>query len=377
MTIATALLFLASVLPTTSAHEASSAGQPACAPTTWPTESSGISVQAGILVFGDANSFEHISHWLEGLDSPQADAWEDRIGFVSQRRLFDQVVEAEYEIYLGPYENASDEQLQHLTPPQGHSAIYGRCLTAGVIQAIGDTYDYAVSRRSLVRVIDEHGFFVVGDTLFQAQRSYFKEWRNATLGDRAELNAATKSDPRRGMSVFDAREDEVADSPAPAGTIGSFTKSTGWVTSGHKRGRLDVTFNRKFVYPYPYLHLISHYDVNVQSQTKNFWGHWNFSNCPNECWISGSWTAKFDLLSLATLSYAGAQWGGGSYSYPYHPNCMNNFLASFSPLKGTNVGAGNGVIDTAPTGTNYIEATIAPMTWTASVPGGIQLTVTN
>ena len=357
----------------------------------------GVRVVRGVLAFRDFAAFEETSSWLQGQSREEADAWESSLGFVSQRSLFDQVVDAEYQLYMAPYEHLPAEGLVSLTPPSGHSDVYWRCLANGVIKETDDTYDYAIAIPSMARIVDEGGFFIVENSLCQLKGPYLKWWIGATIDQAQDLDAATETDEALGLCVTneDAPSNDdhpnsalwppwwsifwthshpnPKNGPPPSSGLpcGGFDRNTGWLYGGSssRRGLLRVVFSRTWWWPYPYTRVTTSYYINVQSQMKNFWGNWVYPNCPNEVWIDGSWTAELRLIFLSNLAYAGSQYSANSYSYP-HPNCINNFWGSFDPVSGANVPFGTTETYTAPAGYGFDEMCITPMHWHASVPGG-------
>lgn len=373
----------------------------------------GVRSEDGVLVFRDTEVYEYASARLQDMSQDEANRWEASMGFVSQRRMFDQVVDAEYARFILPYENLSEAELGTLAPPTGHSAAYRRALAAGIIQEVGDTYESVLAAPALARVVNARGFVAIGDKVLQVKGATVKTWPAGSFDRLDELDRATDFDalgslltpqlrmPSTGNTTDgDTADRDMAngDMAATAGNVsvgatgdatlglsvlngfGPFgTKSTGWVTSGNRRGSMDVTFNRTWVYPSPFKYVITKYDVNVKSQKKNFWGSWNYATCPNEVWISGSWTTTFNMIYTANLSSAPNDVSNRSFSYP-HPNCINNFNGSFAPKAGTNLPYPSQTTYTAPTGKAFTEVSITPMTWSASVPGGssgIVLKVTN
>ena len=130
-----------------------------------------------------------------------------------------------------------------------------------------------------------------------------------------------------------------------------------------------VSFIVTYFNPYPYKMAKAVYNVNVISQVRNFWGTWVYPSCPNECWISGTWTAAFDYMSAATLGYVHSDLFARSYTYS-HPNCINNFSASISPAAGITAPYPSSFIYTAPPSLAFLDLRLQNLHWNVSVPGG-------
>lgn len=345
----------------------------------------GVHADHGVLVFRDQAAVDNALAALQDMSREEADRWEATRGFVSQRQIFDRVVDAEYNALVRPFEGMTEADLAGLTPPE-HSREYRRALADGIIEEVDDTYDYALTMPPLARLIDARGFFAVGGTIYQAQGNTLRQWAQAEL-DGPGIFGAVKTDGIEGVieSLVPGLDEGPSPGPMqPLATYGTFSKSTNWITSGKRRGLMSVTFIRSFSNPYPWTKVTTSYFVNVQSQRKNAWGNWVYPSCPNECWISGTWTSDFRLISAVTLGYAFSDYSNSAWAIG-HPNCLNNWSGSFRPRNG---GAGVSPYVTygttftygAPAGYAFSEVSISPMTWSASVPGGssgISLSITN
>jgi hypothetical protein len=91
----------------------------------------------GVLHFGTSDDFFKSVDVVAAMSPRERDAWEERIGFLSQRRLFDQLArqleaattEAEYEALLSAHADIAQvdgEELQPRIPAQGYAAIVNR-----------------------------------------------------------------------------------------------------------------------------------------------------------------------------------------------------------------------------------------------------------
>ncbi len=327
-----------------------------------------VKVEDGMLVFADQKAFEVVFDELQKYDRDQANAWERQLGFVSQRQIFDRIVDAEYQHLVAPYEDLSDDELRNLPPPVGHSEEYEHYLASGLIRTVqdreaGELYDYNLPNPALARVLNEQGFVAVGDVVYQTTPEHDKTMPRGGGASLAELARATKSDAKRGIEVRSNLPD--------FSTAGAMNKNTGWPTAGSRRGFMQVWMSFTYWNPFPHKQATVGYHVNVKSQKKNFWGNWVYASCPNEVWIWGNWTLRLDYRWATSLGYAYADNFSRSYSYPYHPNCINNFYGSMKAYSGgTMPYPASTILTITNPALAFWDISLTPMQWNAAVPGG-------
>ncbi|HEX8140030.1 MAG TPA: hypothetical protein VF544_20885 [Pyrinomonadaceae bacterium] len=337
------------------------------------TQLAGVTASSGILVFDSLATYERAYPIILNMSAEQAQAWEKSVGFVSQRNLFNQIVEAEYQYLAAPYEELSTEELKGMSPPSGHTDIYEKYLRLGIIKTERDehgeeTYTCAIPIGAYLPVINEQGFFVVGNTIYQIKGNLIKEMLGLDFSKLAALDEATEDDGGGRIRVQRVAENpRLTDAQAASGC--SFPRTSGWITSGNRRGSITVNFSKTYFNPYPYTKVNIIYNVNVKSQKKNVWGSWVYAPCPNECWLSFTWTAAFDYINKTTLSYAGSTLSAKSFAYP-HPNCINHFNGSFNPITGSTAPYPSSFTFTAPSGLAFQDVGFQSALWHASVPGG-------
>jgi hypothetical protein len=308
------------------------------------------------------------------MNTEQSTSWEKSIGFVSQRNIFNQIVEAEYNYLERPYENMSDEALARITEPKGHTDIYQEYLRAGVIKIQTadhgeDTYDYAVSDASYTPIVNAQGFFIVGNTIYQVKENLIKEMEGVDISKLQLLDKAISDDLTNKIKVGPLFSNYPEPEARSAKSDCDFSRSSGWVTIGKRRGMTTVAYSATYWNPFPYKKVTISYNVSVRSQKKNGWGNWVYPSCPNECWISGTWAEKFRYMDDTTMAYAYTNSYTRSYSYS-HPNCINYFIASINPTTGIGAPYPSSFTFTAPSNVAFTSACLTPMHWSVSVPGG-------
>lgn len=337
------------------------------------TRLAGVTAQNGILAFSTLETYEKSYPVIFNMSAEQSETWEQSLGFVSQRNIFNQIVKAEYAYLAAPYEGKSAAELKRMTKPRGHTDIYDKYLRLGVIRIQRDpsgdeTYTSALPIGGYLPIINEQGYFIVGNTIYQIKENRIAEMEGFELSKLSALNKAASDDPGSKIKVHPV----VENSPAPASKAASncnYPLSSGWITSGNRRGSITVNFSKTYWNPYPYLKVTTSYSVNVKSQKKNFWGTWVYPSCPNEVWLSFTWTGVFDYISKISLAYAGSSISPRSYSYP-HPNCINDFNASLNMIGSSTAPYPSNFIYTAPSGLAFQDVSLKNALWHAAVPGG-------
>jgi hypothetical protein len=338
-----------------------------------PATLKGVSAKKGILHFDSLEDLENAYPTIANMDSARSALWEKGIGFTSQRNIFNQIVEAEYDFLAKPYEDKSDKELKRTKAPTGHTDLYRKHLRAGVIkiQPIEgeDSYDYALSDASYAPIVNAEGFYIVGNTVYQVKNDLTKEMDGADLSKLSLLAKAALSDSANKITVRPTVEVPDA-AAAQVGVLGcSFPLTSGWVTSGNRRGSTTIKFTVSYLNPFPYKKAVVAYNVSVISQKRNAFGTWLYPPCPNECWIAGTWTLSLDYMNAATLNHAFTIPYPRSFAYP-HPNCINNFQASINPFTGLERPNNTTYVVTAPPGLAFQGISMQPVHWNVSVPGG-------
>lgn len=338
-----------------------------------------VTVKNGILAFSTVDAYDKNYPIILNMSVAQSRSWEKSIGFVSQRNIFNQIVDAEYAYLVAPYERLSSAQLGKMLRPRGHTTIYNNYLRSGLIVVEGDgeggeSYTSPLPIRGYLPIINEQGYFIVGNTVYQIKDQLIKEMPSAKISSLSVLNQASSDDLVNQIKVNNVVENSPGSNSKSASistaALGcNFPLSSGWLTSGSRRGMITVTYTKTYWNPYPYTKVTIGYHVNVKSQKKNFWGTWVYPSCPNECSVDFKWTSVFDYMSKTTLGYAGSSMSPRTYSYP-RPNCLNDFNTSLNPVTSTNAPYPSTFTFTAPSGLAFLDVGLKNALWHASVPGG-------
>jgi hypothetical protein len=166
----------------------------------------GVSAKDGTLTFVNLEAYEKAYQKICGLSEEDRIAWEKSLTFLSQQSIFNQIVNAEYNYFVTPYEKLTEEQLKNTPEPQGHTEAYNKWLKAGIIKTEsdnnqGETYNYALKNGAYAPIIDQKGFFIVGKKVYQAKENLIKEMPFVDANSLTVLDQALKSDSTRDIIV--------------------------------------------------------------------------------------------------------------------------------------------------------------------------------
>lgn len=253
-----------------------------------------ISVKDGTMVFDDWQALAQVRYGLFLLPHAERGALEAQHGFRSQRWMFQEIIrqeEAVTEAFYAPYQDLSLAEIKALNLQEPRSELYQEALNKHLLTVLEDSdtahvYHLSVVDPVLAEVLDDQGFFMVSDTLWQYTASQIKYCAGCGLEDKALLARAQRSDEAAGISVTDAR---------PLARL-SFSEnwdgvcSSCWVTDGKERVRY-----RRFGYSERDNswcgNMFVKYYLHVEAQKKNIWGTWKYrSGFKVNFEFTGSWS---------------------------------------------------------------------------------------
>lgn len=286
--------------------------------------------QNGILVFKNSDALSNYieKHYLLSFDELTAD--EEKLGFLSQKRIFDIVADADSNhdrIMEEKYSHLEDKESLILRPEVIHSELYYKYVTLGVLREVkdqdGSSYmDYCAALPEKAPVLNIDGVYAIQDTLYQITENTYKVWYNADFDNPERIIKAIESDSTVGLFVVSFNGNGIQ------------TKSTSvdpyvvapWVVSGKNRALMSLRY--KAVWNFSTSKPNIHYSINTQYQQKNWLGNWKFNGT---CAIS---------VSAAWSFYQG--WFNGNsqgFSCNLNPNPVyapqaNNWWFSVEPSTG-------------------------------------------
>lgn len=158
------------------------------------TQSSDVSYQNGILRI--KNSFT-LSKILE----KEIDL--STIGFISQQDIMNKLIEEE-KTYAKSLRNLSDEEYDLI---QKHTDTYLKLLNKKFIKVEkyedgSELYSLNLALPNYSRVLNEKGFFAIGDTIFQITSDKMKIWINGDIDNYEFLNNVEKTDISKDIHVY-------------------------------------------------------------------------------------------------------------------------------------------------------------------------------
>jgi hypothetical protein len=280
----------------------------------------------GVLVFRDNQAVTETIAQLGALDAAGVRAWNQRMGIVSLRQVFDDVVAAESAIDDDYERLASDPATAGLVPSEPvHSAQYVRALRGGQFHIADDPeggyFDYSIQNPYLAPVLDASGRVAIGDVVFQYGPAGVKQGRFTGLGglDRAfdDLVVAPVLPGARyaiGVPTAAARRDGgianddcVCLPNTQADWLYASVVGNGWSTHGRRRYRawIEGESHRLFdpdLQPQLYVRNV----LRIQGMKKNLLGQWGFretySVTVDIAWI---WQYAFNGVFSSSLPVPG------------------------------------------------------------------------
>jgi hypothetical protein len=264
---------------------------------------------------------------------------------VSQKQRFNEVVDAEYAIFMNP-------ALTKNSPIPAHSDTYTKAMAEGIlkIEALEDWKDrYTFAVHPLyVTTINEKGFVIIGTDLVQFTPNTYKVMHGGTATDCEALNAIKVTSGNttvytRSTNGLEVRDIQQSSKGITADVRLDYTKCWGnsktW-TDGNKKAYMWVGCESEFVDKRNAANQVTglyslrnNGFVYVQNSDKDFWGNFVYRNC--DMYISSSWKFKSPWNTIYTVNdYIG---GTGT------AQDQAVLLSSFSPQisNGLNTSASN------------------------------------
>jgi hypothetical protein len=321
-----------------------------------PQSGGAISAKDGILRFKDKETFSTTVQKLSLMTKEQADAWEQKYNFTSQRAIFNKIAEAE----LAHDELAKKMEVAEALKLPQHSDLYRQYLNAGLIKENDDTYNYSIFSGFYAPVVNEKGIVVIDNAIYQLTSTGMKILTDGDFSKISLLMNATQTDKSNNIIVKVIQSAAAEKSESTRGMF-NWSGSSGWVSSGNcnncKRVLMTVTFSSDLSGGGSTC--LDRYDINVQCQQRNFWGNWNYVFTWTT--VNGSWTTYERFVSGATTTFNPTYYYGGS---------MNNFWTSVNPTSGIGSPYPQIFQYTASGTTFWYEDEIRPANWSATRDGG-------
>jgi hypothetical protein len=292
-----------------------------------------VTVKDGILCFKNKEVYKNTIEMLSKMDRVTADSWEKSKNFVSQRNIFDQIVDAEWKLLVEPYEKMSTDELKKASTPATHSGLYEKCLKSGVIKKVRysdntESYDYNLFSGFFAKVVNEEGLCAIGDTIFQLTDVNVKMITN---GDFSKINLLKKSnatDKVNNIAIISVISENKS---AKSGNFDWNSSGNDWQATGNyyhsKRIRCEVWLTSDLAAPYT--DCFMNYTVNVKTQRKNFWGNWDYY--ASDVIILANWTYQSTINENNTFNHQDDYF---ELNYYDHPSSMNNYWVSVYPTGG-------------------------------------------
>lgn len=298
-----------------------------------------VSVENEMLSFETYDDFQEFSTAVQEATPAAVKAWEESIGFRSQRTRFFTIVENESNLDAYFESLPADEQQQVLNGPEQHSDAYTAGIDEGFIVASDDpeaaAYDYAICLPAYAGVVNDQGFVRIENKIYQVTSSAIKIILDGDYGKMSLLNDLNSDlAEENGAIIVNIHTAAKATGSGPL-----HTNFSSWIPDWHYTGnktRLKA-WVEGYSYPYgkPYYSdcaqfLQCTFQLRTEAQKKNFWGKWVFNNYyPTFIVQNGNWSYSYKrfndkkgcgLYSISqsnNLSY-------GSWPHPAYPVLVNH-----------------------------------------------------
>ncbi len=260
----------------------------------------------GILVFKSTEiAFKFAEKVNTLIDTDSLDQWEQSQGFISQRRIFKQIVAAESKL-AEKYEQYSEEERKDFSINKLHSDEFTKAMASGIIKYEllpdgNNIYNYSNCKSNLVSLINADGIFAIGDTVYQFTKNEEKVWTDANLDDIEKIKSAKKSIASLNIKV----------STQPTLTLRSTQStsymSTGWNDYKPKRSFIAEMSSNSYQYLGDGTQWKSSSVLKMRHMKKTWYGSWIYDwtnidlyfrrqgkirympDYPNSMWITQVW----------------------------------------------------------------------------------------
>ncbi|MDA3891578.1 MAG: hypothetical protein PF517_07940 [Salinivirgaceae bacterium] len=280
------------------------------------TKTNEVTSKSGILIFNDRNALNNKISEFNNLSVDERKAWGQSLNFISQQCIYDDIniaeIELEEELYTGYDENLSIEELEALGVTNPHTDMYNNYLTKGLIKENvyndgSESFDLSVANSPMAYVINEDGFVIVNDTIYQYTASSAKVMAGNDISKTNVLIAANESQLDKGIRVFDVNS--------------TLKSSLGTTWNSKRKWRYDGSRKRYTVYvvgnsTYSGRYLYSTFYVEAKGQQKS-WGSWKYKSYSPIDYISGDWSYRFEYSNGGPF-IRGSYLPGSDYRSPFY-----------------------------------------------------------
>ena len=281
----------------------------------------------GILVF---KSMDHLSTTKEELilkSYAEVRQLEDELDFRSQQTTLNEIILAEEHLtdaFYAPYTHLTDEEIYALNLEEPKSEVYKKALAKGLLTVEEDSRDAHVYQLSVIdptnaRILNDDGFVMVADTLWQYTDSQIKFCTNCSIENKERLADAIISNEEQGIVTF---------------TINNFFRNENNWDGNLNKGWTGVESKRRARYErhgysvmadncnsHCYFLIVKYY-LHNEAQRKR-WGKWKYrsSYTPWFRW-DGHWSGHGNFHYCTNNPYAPSS----LYTYEIQLNQFNTSL---------------------------------------------------
>jgi hypothetical protein len=263
-----------------------------------------IDVINGILHFQNNEEYNMFMTIASKLTSEERANYETGINFLSQQRIFEQIIEEEL-LIDEPYENLTEEEINNITVmPPLHSELYYSYLNSGIIKennkgTDNEYYELSIFNPAIASVLNVDGIYSVGKSIFQITEESEKEMTNGDFSKICMLKEANTTNEDEDITVYSLNNGDKSTSSWKPPTIWD---EIGTGKKGDKRIGLKPYFHSLRVYYSPSGNhkYRTYHNFYVYCQERNWRKKWKYKT--TQVWLSGNW--RYDeKLHVYNASY--------------------------------------------------------------------------
>ncbi len=170
-----------------------------------------VSCKNGMLVFNTQSDFEQTISKVMNMTNEERRVWEEKLGFLSQQRIADQINAAEIaftkELCKGIDENISLEEFKKLGLYNKHSDLYYKYIKKGIIKGIIEkdgavSYDMTICEPIMAIITNDEGLVQVGKSMYQYLDNTSKKLVDISKCNIDDFKSATITDKEKGIYIM-------------------------------------------------------------------------------------------------------------------------------------------------------------------------------
>lgn len=296
-----------------------------------PLDELGFEVKDGYLAFKNNESFIKTVSKIANMNKTEREKWEKSIGFVSQTRLINDLIDKELALDSVNRIKFADGDISKATKYDYRPALFYNLLSKGVIKLIDEGtpeeyWDYSAFNKGFTYFINEEGLYAVGDSLYQITEKELKCIKLSSAYSKQELLIAFNENKKAVSKISKITDGIPGNSPGlieSEGNNGPFTQTSNKWPNVNYRIKLGIELS--FLgYSFQTARFDFTHNYYVTCQKTNFWNNWinDYANYT----AYGEWTIEAYYYGQS-FGYQGFNYTGTAISGVVHPETGERMYA--------------------------------------------------